>query len=58
MLGTLRTCVAMLPARMGSLARFAERFRGAVAAKIANRHLRLRFWERVFDGPIATAVRR
>ena len=47
---------AMLPARLGALARFAERFRGAVAAKIGNRQLRLRFWERVFDGPVATAV--
>jgi uroporphyrin-III C-methyltransferase/precorrin-2 dehydrogenase/sirohydrochlorin ferrochelatase len=47
---------AMLPARLGALARFAERFRGAVAAKIGNRQLRLRFWEQVFDGPVATAV--
>ena len=47
---------ALLPARLGALARFAERFRGAVAAKIGNRQLRLRFWEQVFDGPVATAV--
>jgi uroporphyrin-III C-methyltransferase/precorrin-2 dehydrogenase/sirohydrochlorin ferrochelatase len=47
---------ALLPARLGALARFAERFRGAVAAKIGDRQLRLRFWEQVFDGPVATAV--
>ncbi|HWA42982.1 MAG TPA: siroheme synthase CysG [Hypericibacter adhaerens] len=50
------TIEALLPARLGALARFAERFRGAVAAKIDHRQLRLRFWEQVFDGPVASAV--
>ena len=46
---------SLLPARLGKLATFAERFRGAVkATQPAAR--RRGFWERVFDGPIARQV--
>ena len=46
---------ALLPSRLGRLAAFAERFRGAVAATRAPADRR-GFWERVFDGPIGRAV--
>ena len=45
----------LLPARLGRLARFAERFRGAVKATQTPAAQR-GFWERVFDGPIARQV--
>ena len=44
---------ALLPTGLGRLARFAEAFRGAVAANISGFNARRRFWERLFDGPIA-----
>ena len=47
---------ALLPARLGALARFAERFRAAVAANLETHGARRRFWERFFDGPVANAV--
>ena len=47
---------AILPAKLGRLARFAERFRGAVALTLADRRERLQFWERFFEGPAADAV--
>ncbi|MGE3231542.1 MAG: siroheme synthase CysG [Hyphomicrobium sp.] len=47
---------AILPARLGALARFAQRFRGAIAARFADRRERLRLWEKFFDGPAADAV--
>ena len=47
---------ALLPAGLGRLARFAEAFRGAVAAKVPGLRNRRRFWERLFDGPIAECV--
>jgi uroporphyrin-III C-methyltransferase/precorrin-2 dehydrogenase/sirohydrochlorin ferrochelatase len=47
---------AMLPARIGRLATFAEGFRGAIAARLSPGPARLRFWQRVFDGPVATDV--
>lgn len=47
---------AMLPPQFGRLARFAERFRGAVKANFADMRSRRRFWERFFDGSIAAAV--
>jgi len=47
---------ALLPARLGRLARFAELFRDAVALALADRRERLRFWERFLDGPAADAV--
>ncbi len=46
----------MLPARLGALARFAGRFRGAVKARLPHALPRLRFWEGVFEGAIADAV--
>jgi uroporphyrin-III C-methyltransferase len=47
---------AMLPANLGALARFAKRFRRAVAAVRTDGRERRRFWERFFDGPIAAQV--
>lgn len=47
---------ALLPSRLGALAAFAGRFRGAVATAITSADERRRFWERVFDGPIAGKV--
>ena len=46
---------AMLPARLGALARFAGTFRAAVGATIPPAGRR-RFWERFFTGPVAEAV--
>ena len=46
---------ALLPARLGQLAQFAERFREAVKAT-QPAAARRGFWERVFDGPIARQV--
>lgn len=46
---------AMLPGRLGDVARFAERFRSSVAA-VVPAPLRRRFWEQVFDGPVAAQV--
>ena len=46
----------LLPARLGELARLAGRWRERVAATLAEFRLRLRFWERVFDGRIEQAV--
>ncbi|TQV81935.1 siroheme synthase CysG [Denitrobaculum tricleocarpae] len=47
---------AMLPARLGALAEFADSFRAAVKANIQDGRGRLRFWERFFDGPEAASV--
>jgi len=47
---------AMLPARLGRLALFAEDFRAAVKATRATGAGRRRFWERFFAGPTAGAV--
>ena len=47
---------AMLPARLGRLATFAEGFREAIAARLSPGPARLRFWQRVFDGPVAEDV--
>jgi len=46
----------VLPARVHDLARFAERHRGDVRTAFADSPARRRFWDRVFDGPIAEAV--
>jgi uroporphyrin-III C-methyltransferase/precorrin-2 dehydrogenase/sirohydrochlorin ferrochelatase len=46
---------AMLPSRLGDLARFAERFRSTVAAMVPT-PARRRFWERFFQGPVATQI--
>ncbi len=54
---TLRARIeALLPARLGAVARFAARFRRAVQAVLHRPDARLRFWERFFDGPIADRV--
>jgi len=45
-----------LPARLGDLARFAQRFRGAVRAVIDDATSRRRFWERFFGSPAAELV--
>lgn len=46
---------ALLPSRLGELARFAERFRAAVM-QVVPRRARRRFWELFFDGPVAQQV--
>ncbi|MFQ5564090.1 MAG: siroheme synthase CysG [Parvularculaceae bacterium] len=46
---------ALLPIRLGKLARFAASFRAAVKAKIDPAQRR-RFWDRFFAGPIAARV--
>jgi uroporphyrin-III C-methyltransferase/precorrin-2 dehydrogenase/sirohydrochlorin ferrochelatase len=47
---------AVLPARIGDLARFIGRFRKSIHARIPEMSLRRRFWERVIDGPIGALV--
>ena len=47
---------AMLPPNLGRLARFAERFRGAVKANFESVGARRRFWEGFFSGPVAASV--
>ena len=49
---------ALLPARLGAVARFAERFRGAVRAVVGDERARRRLWQQVLDGPIARAILR
>lgn len=47
---------ALLPARLGDLARFAGRFRGAVKNVIPDPVARRRFWELFFASPLAERV--
>lgn len=47
---------SLLPARLGDLAGFAQRFRTAVRGTIGEARNRRRFWERFFDSPAAEAV--
>ncbi len=47
---------ALLPSRLGRLARFAERFRDAVRTTVPDATGRRRFWERILSGPVAAAV--
>jgi len=47
---------ALLPARLGRLARFAESFRASVRAVIPEPAQRQRFWTRIFDGAVAEDV--
>lgn len=47
---------ALLPAKLGRLARFAEDFRAAVRALKPTIRARRRFWDGFFAGPIAEAV--
>ena len=43
----------MYPASFGRLTRFVGRFRERVMKRIADSTRRLRFWERILDGPVA-----
>jgi uroporphyrin-III C-methyltransferase / precorrin-2 dehydrogenase / sirohydrochlorin ferrochelatase len=47
---------AVLPQRIGDLAKFIGRFRKSIHARIPEMPLRRRFWERVIDGPIGALV--
>jgi uroporphyrin-III C-methyltransferase/precorrin-2 dehydrogenase/sirohydrochlorin ferrochelatase len=47
---------AMLPARLGRLARIADGFRAAVADRVPHGAPRRRFWARFFDGPVADLI--
>jgi uroporphyrin-III C-methyltransferase / precorrin-2 dehydrogenase / sirohydrochlorin ferrochelatase len=47
---------AWLPARLGTLASVAGRFRHAVQTRLSDVGARRRFWERFFDGPLAADV--
>lgn len=47
---------ALLPAGIGRLAALAGRWRRRVAERIPDIAARRRFWERVFDGPVAEEV--
>jgi len=54
LLGRIRAQIeALLPARLGDLAALAGEFRSTVARVITDAATRKRFWERVFDGPVA-----
>ena len=54
LLGRIRAQIeALLPARLGDVAALAGEFRGTVARMIHEPALRKRFWQRVFDGPVA-----
>lgn len=46
---------AMLPARLGALAKWAATLRDRVAGTLRPGHDRRRFWDGFFDGPIARA---
>ena len=47
---------AVLPARIGDLAGFIDRWRKTIHGRIPEFALRRRFWERVVDGPIGALV--
>ncbi|QDO96516.1 uroporphyrinogen-III C-methyltransferase [Ferrovibrio terrae] len=54
LLGRIRAQIeALLPARLGDVAALAGEFRGTVARVIGDAANRKRFWQRVFDGPVA-----
>jgi uroporphyrin-III C-methyltransferase/precorrin-2 dehydrogenase/sirohydrochlorin ferrochelatase len=46
----------LIPAAYGRLAALAGEGRAALAGKLTDHRARLRFWERVYDGPIAEMV--
>jgi uroporphyrin-III C-methyltransferase/precorrin-2 dehydrogenase/sirohydrochlorin ferrochelatase len=46
----------LIPAAYGRLAALAGEGRAALADKLGNHSARLRFWERIYDGPIAEMV--
>ncbi|MEC9264619.1 MAG: NAD(P)-dependent oxidoreductase [Pseudomonadota bacterium] len=50
------TLEALLPARLGNLAAFARKFRGAVSATLSDGKARKAFWEGFFTGPVAQQV--
>jgi uroporphyrin-III C-methyltransferase/precorrin-2 dehydrogenase/sirohydrochlorin ferrochelatase len=57
LLGRIRAQIeALLPARLGDVAALAGEFRGTVARVISDAAKRKRFWQRVFDGPVAAKV--
>lgn len=57
LLGRIRAQIeALLPARLGDLATLAGEFRSTVARVITDPAARKRFWERVFDGAVATRL--
>lgn len=45
---------ALLPSRLGELATLAKRWRARVSSSFMTLLERRRFWERVFEGPVAT----
>lgn len=47
---------ALLPARIGELASFIGRWRGAIKTRLPEMSSRRKFWERVIDGPIGADV--
>ena len=47
---------SLLPARLGALARFAQRFRATTRRVLSTTTLRRRFWEQVFDSSVTEAV--
>ncbi|HWA49741.1 MAG TPA: siroheme synthase CysG [Dongiaceae bacterium] len=47
---------SVLPPALGRLARFAQRFRSAIQARIEDNPSRRRFWDQVLSGPIGQAV--
>ncbi len=47
---------SVLPPSLGRLARFAQRFRSAIQARIEDNPSRRRFWDQVLSGPIGQAV--
>ena len=47
---------ALLPVRTGSLVRRVGRWRRKVARRIPDTRLRMRFWERLFDGSLSARV--
>jgi uroporphyrin-III C-methyltransferase/precorrin-2 dehydrogenase/sirohydrochlorin ferrochelatase len=54
LLGRIRAQIeALLPARLGDVAALAGEFRGTVSRVIGDAAQRKRFWQRVFDGPVA-----
>lgn len=50
------TIERLLPARLGSLARFADSFRGAIKGLLPDALARRKFWECFFDSAIAEAI--
>lgn len=54
LLGRIRAQIeALLPARLGDVAALAGEFRGTVSRVIGDAAKRKRFWQHVFDGPVA-----